>query len=430
MEYERVVFVRCSRTDFHKKEAVMKDSAKNLGVLFFIVLLIAFVVFPGAADCQTKDKIRIGNAISLSGPYSAGAITTQIGPYDMWVKEVNAKGGIYVKEYNKKLPIEIIRYDDKSDIGNSVKLVEKLILDDKVDLLLPPWGTATNFAIAPVVTKYEYPVLGVTVDSMKIKEIAPTIPYFFVHLNQPPVKAAAIVPLLKELGVKTAAVIHHADLHGIEFAGYVTPQLSVNGIDVVLYRTYPLGAKDLSPLLKKIKAAKPDAVLAFTYPPETFLITQQARTIGLNPKLFYLSIGTAFAAYRDAMGVKTVEGVMGTGAWNPKVPYPGAKEFWDRMIQAVGPGKVDWYGNAFAYSSCQVLEQAIEKAGTLDRKKLREVIASNTFQTVIGPVRYEGQINVQSPGEVGQWQNGQFEIVAAKEKRTAKPIYPKPAWSK
>jgi branched-chain amino acid transport system substrate-binding protein len=125
-----------------------------------------------------------------------------------------------------------------------------------------------------------------------------------------------------------------------------------------------------------------------------------------------------------------VEGVMGTGAWNPKVPYPGAKEFWDRMVQFAGAGKVDWYGNAFAYSSMQVLEQAIEKAGTLDRKKIREVIATGTFPTVIGPVRYENQINVQSPGEVGQWQNGAFEIVAAKEKRTAQPIYPKPPWPK
>ena len=179
----------------------------------------------------------------LSGPYVAGAVMTQANPYDMWVEEVNAKGGIFVKEYNKKLPVEMIRYDDKSDVGTAVKLVEKLILDDKVDLLLPPWSTGMNFAIAPIITKYEYPVLGVTVDSMKIKEIAPTIPYFFVHLNQPPVKAEAIVPLCKELGVKTAVVIHHSDLHGIEFAGYVAPQLSVNGIDVVMYKTYPMGAK-------------------------------------------------------------------------------------------------------------------------------------------------------------------------------------------
>jgi branched-chain amino acid transport system substrate-binding protein len=208
----------------------------------------------------------------------------------------------------------------------------------------------------------------------------------------------------------------------------LTPRLSAADIDVVLYKTYPLGAKDLSPLLKQVKAADVDAFIAFTYPPETFLITGQAKAIGLNPKLFYMSIGTAFAAFRDTFGANVVEGVMGTGAWNPKVPYPGAKEFWDRMTQFLGPGKVDWYGNAFAYSSVQVLEQAIEKAGTLDRKKIRDVIATNTFNTVIGPVRYENQINVQSPGEVGQWQKGAFEIVAAKAKRTAQPIYPKPPW--
>ncbi len=406
----------------------MRKNFNYLKFISFSILLTVFIILTCVGSPMAKDKIRIGNAIALSGPYAMGAITTQIAPYDLWAKEVNEKGGIFVKQYGKKLPVEIIRYDDKSDIGTAVKLVEKLILDDKVDLILPPWSTAMNFAIAPIITKYEYPVLGVTVDSMKIREIAPTIPYFFVHLNQPPVKAEAIVPLLKDLGVKTAAVIHHADLHGIEFAGYVTPQLSINDIDVVMYKSYPMGAKDLSPLLKQIKAADVDALLAFTYPPETFLITQQAKAIGLNPKLFYMSIGTAFAAYRDSFGAKVVEGVMGTGAWNPKVPYHGAKEFWESMVRFVGPGKVDWYGNAFCYSSVQVLQQAIEKAGTLDRRTLRKVIASETFDTVIGPVKYVDQINVQSPGEVGQWQNGAFEIVAAKEKRTAQPIYPKPPW--
>ena len=74
------------------------------------------------------------------------------------------------------------------------------------------------------------------------------------------------------------------------------------------------------------------------------------------------------------------------------------------------------------------MQQAIEKAGTLNREKIRDVLASETFETVIGPVKYVDQFNVQSPGEVGQWQNGAFEVVAAKEKRTAAPIYPKPPW--
>ena len=402
------------------------------GVVMMLVGLLIVTVWtvPTVSSAQAPATIRIGNAISLSGPYAAGSITTQTNPYDMWVKEVNAKGGIYLKKYGKRIPIEMIRYDDKSDIGTVVKLVEKLILNDKVDLLLPPWSTAMNFAIAPIVTRHKYPVLGVTVDSMKLKEMAPKIPYMFILLNQPPVKADAIVPLCKELGVKTAAVIHHTDLHGIEFAGYVTPQLSVNGIDVVLYKSYPLGAKDLSPLLKKVKAANVDAFFAFSYPPETFLLTGQAKAIQFNPKLFYTSIGTAFAAYNKAFGAKMVEGVMGTGAWNPKVPYPGAKDFFDRMVKFAGRDKIDWYGNAFAYASVQVLEQAVEKVGSIDRIAIREAIANGTFDTVIGPVSFKDQINIQSPGEVGQWQNGAFEIVAAKEKRTAAPIYPKPAWPK
>jgi branched-chain amino acid transport system substrate-binding protein len=394
------------------------------------ILLILVIAFPLTGYPQAKDKIRLGQAIALSGVYAMGAKVTQMAPTDMWAKEVNAKGGIYVKQYGKKLPVEIIRYDDKSDVGTCVKLVEKLILDDKVDLLLGPWGTANYFAIAPIVTKYKYPVVGPTVDSLKLRDMASQIPYLFVILNQPPEKSVAMVDLAKELGVKTLVAAHHQDLHGIEYASGVVPALAGAGVEVLQYKSFPLGAKDLSPLLKEMKAANPDAAFFFCYPDETFLLTKQSIEVGFNPKLFYCTIGVAFSPYRDAFGANVVEGVMGAGAWNPKVPYPGAKEFWDRMTAFSGPGGTDWYGNAWCYSTVQIMEQAIEKAGTLDRKKIRDIIASSTFPTVIGPVKFVNQFNIQSPGEVGQWQKGSFEIVAAKEKRTAQPIYPKPPWPK
>ena len=420
----------------------MKQKKKGLtgllgffgGVLMLSLMLVMAgwaIPAPGhAASGDAPDKIVFGQAISLSGPIAFPATVIQINPTDMWFKEINAKGGIYLKKYDKRIPVELLRYDDKSEIGTCVKMLEKLILDDKVDMLLPPWGTAFNFAVAPIITRYKYPVLGVTVDSMKIREMAHTIPYMFIHLNQPPEKAEAIVALCKELGVKSAAVIHHADLHGIEFAGYVAPRLSVGGVDVALYKSYPLGAKDLSPLLKKVKAANVDAFLAFSYPGGTMLITKQAKAVGLNPKLFYTSIGTAWSMYRETFGADGVEGVMGTGAWNPKVPYAGAKEFWKRMTEAVGPDKTDWYGNANTYSSMQVIEQALERVGSLDRVAIRNLIASETFDTILGPSKYVNQFNIQSPGEIGQWQKGEFEVIAGKEKRTAEPIYPKPPWPK
>jgi branched-chain amino acid transport system substrate-binding protein len=375
-----------------------------------------------------KDEIVLGQAISLSGAYALGTQVTQLAPTDMWIEEVNAGGGLYVEEYGKELPIRLIRYDDTSDTGTCVKLIEKLVTEDKVDFVLGPYSTALWFATSPVFTQYKYPVVAPTVDSLQLKEMFQDIPYTFVILNQPGEKAVAMVDLAKELGIKTMVAAHHQDLHGIEYAQGVVPQLVGAGIDLLLYKSFPLDATDLSPLLKEMKALNPDAAWFFAYPDQNILLTKQSMEIGFNPKLFYSSIGIAFSAYREIFTAEGVEGVMGAGAWNPKVPYTGAQDFWDRMTAYVGPENTDWYGNAYCYAANQVLEQAIVETGTLDREVIRDAMATMTFDTVIGPVQFVNQFNIQSPGEVGQWQNGEFEIIAAASKRTAEPEYPKPAW--
>ena len=402
-------------------------------VLFAVAaLMVLALVVPLVTACPAappaKDKIVLGQAVSLSGPYTIGAAVTQLAPTDMWIKEVNDAGGIYVEEYGKKLPIEMIRYDDKGDTGTLVRLAEKLILEDKVDHLLGPYSTALWFAVAPVVNQYHYPVVAPTVDSLQLRDMWEEIPYEFVILNQPKEKAAAMATLAQELGIKTMVTAHLQDLHGIEFSSGVVPVLAGSGVDVLLYKSFPLGSTDLSPMLKEMKAANPDGAFFFCYPDDVFLITAQSIEIGFNPKLFYCTIGVAFSPYREMFGANVVEGMMGAGAWNPKVPYAGAKEFWDRMTAWSTPGGTDWYGNSFCYSANQVLQQAIEQTGSLDREVIREAMATLTFDTVIGPVQFVKQFNIQSPGEVGQWQNGEFEIVAAAEKRTAQPEYPKPAW--
>ena len=97
----------------------------------------------------SKDKIIIGQAVSLSGPLATSNAVVSTPYYDLSVKDVlNAMGAIYVKEVGKKLPVELLIYDDKSEIGTMTRLLEKLILEDKVELILPPWGTANIFAAA------------------------------------------------------------------------------------------------------------------------------------------------------------------------------------------------------------------------------------------------------------------------------------------
>ena len=128
---------------------------------------------PRGAAAQSP--IRIGFTLSATGPYAVGAGITQRTSYDLWFEQVNAKGCLAVAGGGRR-PVQIVQQDDRSEIETIVRLYEKMTTDDKVDLLLPPWGTAANFAVAPVANKAGYPIIGPTVGSLKLKDL--NLPYF------------------------------------------------------------------------------------------------------------------------------------------------------------------------------------------------------------------------------------------------------------
>ncbi len=398
-------------------------------VLALVVLTSTVLVGLAATTAAAKDKITIGCAISLSGRNALGAKVSQVHVYKLWAQQVNARGGIYVKKYGKKLPVKLIFYDDASNVETCIKMIEKLIVKDKVDFMLPPWGTAFNFAVAPMVSRYHYIMIGPTISSAEWQKLYKRAPYYFIILNQPQKQAEALVNMLKDLGVKSVAMVHVADLFGLEHSREALKRLKKAGIKIVLNKGYPPAPKDLSPLIKRMMALRPDAVLAYSYPPSTFLFTKQMIALNYNPKLLFFGVGQHFADYRKAFGVKTVQGVMGLGAWNPLIKAPGAKAFNDAYKKKWGIEPPRW-GEASTYASMQILEKAIQLAGDLDQKKLRRIIATRTFSTVIGWVKFVKNANPNYPGDVGQWQNGEYMIVAPKAKRQVAPIYPKPPWPK
>jgi len=403
---------------------------KNRGVLHLFVfgVLMVFLVGVCATHSLAKDKIRIGQAISLSGPNAIGVSISGGRIYVMWVEEINKNGGIYVKEYGKKLPVELIRYDDKTDIGTMTKLLEKLILEDKVDFVFPPWATAWLYAAAPIANKYKYILIGGPGGALKLKELS--LPYFFQVLNFSETQAPALTGIFKEVGVKSAAVIYRGDLHGVEYGEAMVPYFEKKGIEVKMKKSYPPGIKDLSPLLKEAESLDVDAFCAASYPDGGMLLTGQSLELGINFNAFFITV-TPFSPnlYRDTFGTNTVEGVMGGGAWNAK-SSPGAKAFVDKFVARFGM-EPDYWGGLYYWSSLQHFQQAIEKAGTLDQKKIRDIMAKEKFETALGPFWYDkDRYFVNHPGEIGQWQKGVFEVIDPGEKRTAPPLYPKPAWPK
>jgi branched-chain amino acid transport system substrate-binding protein len=395
---------------------------------FFVCAVVLFLAGAGVTTSSAKDKIVIGQAIALSGPLAGGVAIAGGRIYVMWAEEVNKNGGIYVREYGKKLPVELKRYDDKSDIGTMTNLLEKLILEDEVDFVFPPWGTAWLYAAAQVANKYGYILIGGPGGALKLKEL--DLPYFFQVLNFSETQAPALASIFNEVGVNSAAVIYRGDLHGVEYGDAMVPFFKKRGIDVKMKKSYPPGIKDLSPLLKEAKSLGVDALCSAAYPDGGMLLTGQSLELGINFNALFITV-TPFSPnlYRDTFGVNTVEGVMGGGAWNAKTS-PGAKEFVIKFIKRFGM-EPDYWGGLYYWSSLQHFQQAIEMAGTLDQKKIRDIMASVTFNTALGPFWYDkDRYFANHPGEIGQWQKGVFEVIDPGEKRTAPPLYPKPAWPK
>ncbi len=293
--------------------------------------------------------------------------------------------------------------------------------------MLPPWGSAMNFAIAPVASKHGYPMIGPTAISVKFKEM--TIPYFYTMLVQPGPQMKAFGEYLKDLKgqgkVSKVAVAYVNDLFGIELNAATGPALKEAGIEVVDTKSYPLGAKDLSPMLKGFKAAGADGFIGLTYPPDNMLVTSQAKEVDWNPAVFITAVGTAFPFYRDRF--KGAEGVTGIAGWNPKVKFPGAREYFDAHVKKFQK-EPDRWASAFAYASLQILERCVGEVG-LDRPKIKAMLDTTEFSTVAGPIKFVKGENAATPGMVGQWQKGEFELVWPKSVATGIPVVPKPAWA-
>lgn len=381
----------------------------------------AALAFPALVRAQAA-PVRIGYAIARTGPWTTGAQVSQEPNYLLWAEQQNAAGGLNVK--GTKRPIELISSDDQSNVETCVRTYEKLMGSDKVDLVLPPWGSNANFAVAPLANRFGYPFLAPTALSRRLIEMK--LPYFFLMLQQPKPMMDALVDMLKANGAKSAAVIYVDDLFGLENYAALKVALQGSGISIVEDKSYPLGVKDLSPVLRSMKDKNPDAFIGLTYPPDTILASRQSKEIGFNPKFFYGSVGTAFQLYRNVMQAGA-EGVLGMGSWNGKTS-PGAKAYFDAHVKKFGAAKEpDRWASGACWAALEILTAAVGKVG-LDRKAIRDYVAGNEHSTILGKIRFAGSENVGTPGIVSQWQKGEFEVVWPKANATAPLIAQKPAW--
>jgi branched-chain amino acid transport system substrate-binding protein len=379
-------------------------------------------------------------ARSLSGPLTAIEVSG-FGPvYKAWVAEVNADGGIYVDKYGKKLPVELKIYDDKSDVGTAVRLTEKLILEDKVDFVWSSNSTAMLFAQAPICNKYNYLYLTFEGGATTMKDSLYSLPYVFVNLSfsdwyQLPVFA----DMLAAKGVKTAYVTYIADLHGIEYSGVAGLEFGRVGIKILGNVSLPPDLKDFAPVITDAMKSKADVFCCFAYPDQVLPATGTAIALGYSPKAMIVGPGGNYGFYHTAFG-PAVEGICAFATWNRK-QSPEMEQLFQTLYGNQPEDLWNGWGSDLFWGTLSFWKQAIETSGTLDQETIRNIFATQHFQTVLGDTYYTtfgdggGLLAKEShQGEIGQWQNGIFEVVGGGDwpntKLTADFEYPKPAWPK
>ena len=366
--------------------------------------------------------VRIGYSMSRTGPWTGGAQVSQEPNYLLWAEQQNAAGGLDVKGVKRQ--VQLISSDDRSEMETVIRTYEKLMGSDKVDLILPPWGSNANFALAPLANRMGYPMLAPTALSRKLIDM--NLPFFFSLLQQPDRMMGALVDMLVANNVKTIAIVYMDDLFGLENFAALNNALKKTSIQVVERKSYPLGVKDLSPVLRDLKEQNPDAFIGITYPPDTILASKQAKEVGFNPKFFYASVGTAFQLYRNVMTPAGAEGVLGMGSWNGKTSA-GAKAYFDAHTRKFAGKEPDRWASGACWAGLEIMTAAVKNVG-LDRKAIRDYVAKGTHKTILGDIRFTGSENTATPGSVGQWQNGEFEVVWPQSIATAKLNPAKPAW--
>ncbi|HEY8015138.1 MAG TPA: amino acid ABC transporter substrate-binding protein [Dongiaceae bacterium] len=370
---------------------------------------------------QAADPVRIGFSISKTGLFAAAA-PSQLNAYELWRDQVNAQGGLDVG--GTKRPIEFVVYDDQSNPAQAVRIYEKLITDDKVDLLLAPWGTPIHFAIAPVLEKYKFPMVGNSAASAKLRDIKPG--YIWFPTSAIPDKMGVeLAAMLKANKVSSIALLSSVLPFSKEIKSFLLPALDKEGIKVLVNEEYPPDVTDMTAMLSAVKSAKPDGVIVLSYPSDSVLYAKQAKELGIDAPFEFVLVGPTMDFFQKVLGSASND-IVTIGHWSPsRKDWPLAKPFYDAYVARFHeiPDHLD---SALAYISCEILQQAVAKAG-LDHEKLREAIASTTFDTINGPIQFKGVENITTPTSFLQVQGDKIELVWPPSVATA-PYQPKTSW--
>jgi len=391
-------------------------------------MTVLLLGLPGSASAQTK-TITLGAAVQLTGSL-ANTGRYYRDAYQLAVDAINEKGGVKVNGEGYKLALDLL--DNQSDVNLGVRQYVQLVTRDKVNFLLGPFSSNDALDDSSVAEKYEVPMVQGGGASSQI--FARGYKYIFGTLPPADDYYRSTIEMLGKLDPRVASVALVAadDSFDVSVAKGTRKLLEKAGLKIVVDETYRENSGDFSSILSLIKSRQPDAILWSGHEPEALNFIRQAKSLDANPNFFYsFTVGVPTADFRSALG-KDADYAFGMTPWLPSERladawFGNAAEFAKLYKQKYGYDPD--YHAASAVADVETFVKAIEAAGTLDPKTVRDAIAKVDFTCVYAHVRYaeNGQINL--PQTVIQVQDGKLAEIYT-ETFVGKPLYPIPPWDK
>ncbi len=381
--------------------------------LLFVVLALAFtsglILTPAPARAAEKTEIVIGAINSMTGG-EAMVGNEHRWAYQQAVKDINAKGGVYVKDLGKKLPIRLIIADDQSNPAGAGAAAEKLIKLEKVDFFLGSVDTPFNINASAVAEKYKKLFVTTTFfpENFTAQKLSWVADSFFSIAELGNSAAAALDPIPAAERPKNFCVLVEDNEDGQSFNKFgAGPVLEKYKYHVALVESYTPGSKDFSSSILRMKKANVDAIITLCSSTDGMTFIRQMKEANFSPKYIWGARGFWPIEFGEALG-KDANFIISDGHWAEALGAPGSKALGDKYRAQFGATKNSVTIGNF-YSLVQALVQAIEKAGTLDNTKVRDVFYSGTFvakDTTEGDLSFDKHGLATFKAVALQWMDG------------------------
>jgi branched-chain amino acid transport system substrate-binding protein len=389
------------------------------GAVLFVFALLELILGT-AVPAEAQQPIRIGSSLSRTGKeYSLQGAYCREG-YLLCQKHVNQQGGVLGRQ------IEFVIYDDGSDGKTAARNYEKLITEDKVDAILGPYGSGITEAVADVIDKHRMLMIAPTAGSSSIWEKGRK--YLIMMLSPVESLPEGLLDLAARNGLKGVAVIKLDGLVANAASKGASDWAKKKGLEIVFAETYPSATDDFSDILKRVKAATPDALMAASVRLEDLVtINRQMREVDLNVKML-ISIPYGFLpSYYEKVG-KDAEFAYSGSFWEIGLGYPGNREFVIAYEQEFN--RTPTVQSAASYAGCRLLVDVVRATGSLDSDKLRGALLALRTKTVLGDFAVDDRgFQIAHKAIIIQWQDGKKVTVWPDEIASAKARFPTPVWA-